>query len=171
MCRLCRQGRPENAGRRPRDDAALLDLGPGPLRLETIDAFPAIWPEPYVMGEIAAAHAISDILAKGGRPDHALALVGLPPSASRLAEDDLFQLLAGARAVLDFEGVTLVGGHTTRSDQLSAGFFVSGTVERGGMLAKGGLAQGDVLIMTKPLGSGILFAAWMRRTARARDGR
>lgn len=153
----------------PRDDAALLDLGPGPLRLETIDAFPAIWPEPYVMGEIAAAHAISDILAKGGRPDHALALVGLPPSASRLAEDDLFQLLAGARAVLDPEGVTLVGGHTTRSDDLSAGFFVSGTVERGGMLAKGGLSLGDRLIMTKPLGTGILFAAWMRREARARD--
>ncbi len=153
----------------PRDDAALLDLGPGPLRLETIDAFPAIWPEPYVMGQIAAAHAISDILAKGGTPDHALALVGLPVSASHLAEDDLFQLLAGARTVLDPEGVTLVGGHTTRSSEPSAGFFVSGTIERGRMLAKGGLGTGDILIMTKPLGTGVLFAAWMRREARARD--
>lgn len=153
----------------PRDDAAVLDLGPGPLRLETIDAFPAIWPEPYVLGEIAAAHALSDILAKGGTPDHALALVGLPSSGSRLAEDDLFQVLAGARAVLDPAGATLVGGHTLRADALSAGFFVSGTVARDRLLAKSSLADGDTLVITKPLGTGVLFAAWMRREARARE--
>ncbi|MDX2155461.1 MAG: selenide, water dikinase SelD [Hyphomicrobiaceae bacterium] len=151
-----------------RDDAALLDLGPGPLRLETVDHFPAIWPEPYVLGEIAAAHALGDVLAKGGRPDHALAVASLPLSAPHLAEDDLFQLLAGARSVLDREGVALVGGHTGRSETLTAGFFVSGTVERTGMLRKGGLAPGDVLLVTKPIGTGLVFAGWMRGLSRAR---
>ena len=152
-----------------RDDVAVLDLGPGPLRLETIDHFPAIWPEPYLLGEIVAAHAISDVLAKGGRPDHALALVGLPPGAPHLVEDDLVQLLAGVTAVLRAHDVGLVGGHTGRGEALAAGLFVSGSVERGHVVAKGGLVQGDVLVLTKPLGSGIVFAGWMRRLARARE--
>lgn len=152
----------------PRDDAALLDLGGEHLRLETADQFPAIWPEPYVLGEIAAAHSISDILAKGGTPDHALALVQVERAASHLQEDDLLQLMAGARAVLDREGIAVVGGHSGQGDELTAGFFVSGTVPRGKMLAKRGLAAGQSLILTKPLGTGILFAAWMRRKAPAR---
>ena len=153
----------------PGDDAAVLDLGGGDLRLESIDHFPALWPEPYVLGEIAAAHALSDILAKGGTPDHALALAGLPIAASRLQEDDLVQLLAGARAVLAPEGVALVGGHTARSTELGIGFFVSGTVAPARLLPKGGLRGGEVLLLTKPLGTGIVFAAWMRRLARARE--
>jgi len=153
----------------PKDDAALLDLGGTALRLETIDHFPAIWPEPYVLGEIAAAHAVSDILAKGGKPDHVLALAGLPPSAPHLAADDLFQLLAGARAVLEPHGIAIVGGHTERADQLAVGFFASGAVSRQDVWLKGGLRGGEVLVLTKPLGTGILFAAWMRRMARASE--
>lgn len=153
----------------PRDDAAVLDLGGGSLRLESIDHFPAIWPEPYVLGEIAAAHALGDILAKGGTPDHALAIAGLPPAASHLQEDDLFQLLAGARAVLQQHGVELVGGHTARGEEASIGFFVSGSVSHDRLLRKDGLRGGEVLILTKPLGTGIIFAAWMRRMARAAE--
>lgn len=163
------EGQPPPALRNlaPKDDAALLDLGGGGLRLETIDHFPAIWPEPYVLGGIAAAHAVGDVLAKGGRPDHVLALAGLPPAAPHLAEDDLFQLLAGARAVLAPEGIAVVGGHTMRSDQLAIGFFASGAVARGDIWLKGGLCGGELLILTKPLGTGIVFAGWMRRLARA----
>lgn len=153
----------------PRDDAAVLDLGPGPLRLESIDHFPALWPEPYVLGEIVAAHAVNDVLAKGGAVDHALALVGLPTAASHLQEDDLFQLLAGIRAVLEPSGATLVGGHSTRAETLAAGLFVSGTVERDRLLLKSGLRHGDALVLTKPLGTGIVFAGWMRRMTRARE--
>lgn len=152
----------------PRDDAALVDLGGGALRLETADQFPAIWPEPYVLGEIAAAHAISDILAKGGVPDHALALVQVERTAAHLQEDDLVQLMAGARAVLDAEGVAVVGGHSGQGETLTAGFFVSGSVERGRMLTKRGASAGQSLILTKPLGTGVVFAAWMRRVAAAR---
>lgn len=153
----------------PKEDAALLDIGGGNLRLETIDHFPAIWPEPYVLGEIAAAHAIGDVLAKGGKPDHVLALAGIPPAAPHLAEDDLFQLLAGARAVLAPEGIAVVGGHTARSEQLAIGFFASGTVARDDVWLKGGLRGGEVLVLTKPLGTGIVFAGWMRRMARASE--
>ncbi len=161
--------RPSIRNLAPRDDAAVLDLGPGPLRLESIDHFPALWPEPYVLGEIVAAHAISDVLAKGGTVDHAMALVGLPSTASHLQEDDLFQLLAGIRAVLARTGATLVGGHSTRAETMAAGLFVSGTVARDRLLLKGGLRHGDALVLTKPLGAGIIFAGWMRRMTRARE--
>lgn len=153
----------------PHDDAALLDLGGDALRVESIDYFPAIWPEPYVLGEISAAHALSDILAKGAKPDHALALAGLPPAAAHLQEDDLFQLLAGARAVLGREGVSVVGGHTARAEQISIGFFVSGAVAKDQFWLKGGLKGGEILVLTKPLGTGIVFAGWMRRQARAQE--
>ena len=153
----------------PRDDAALLDLGAANLRLETVDFFRAVWPEPYVLGEVAAAHALSDIFAKGGKPDHALATAVLPYGSPRQSEDDLFQLMAGARAIFDREGVALVGGHSGEGAELSVGFFVSGTVAPDRVLRKSGLAVGDALILTKPLGTGILFAAWMRGKARARE--
>jgi selenide,water dikinase len=153
----------------PREDAALLELGAREPRLETVDFFRAVWPEPYVLGEIAAAHALSDIVAKGGQPDHALAVAVLPYAAPHVAEDDLFQLMAGARATFDREGVALVGGHSSEGAELSVGFFVSGSMARSRLLAKSGLAPGDLMILTKPLGTGILFAGWMRGKARARD--
>ncbi len=145
-----------------RDDAAVLDQGGGRFRLETIDFFRAFWPEPYLFGEIAANHAMNDIYAMGGEPDHALAVAILPHASPRRTEDDLFQLMAGARATFSREGVSLVGGHTSEGDELAAGFFVSGTVAKERVLRKSGLQPGNVLILTRPLGTGILFAAWMR---------
>lgn len=153
----------------PRDDAAVIDDGGDTLRLETADFFRAFWPEPYVFGEIAAEHAMSDIYAMGGTPERALAIAVLPYAGARQSEDDLFQLMAGARATFTRAGVDLVGGHSSEGAELSAGFFVSGSVPRAAMLRKSGLRPGDVLVLTKPLGTGILFAGWMRRLARARD--
>lgn len=153
----------------PGDDAAVVDLGGDRLRLETVDFFRAPWPEPYVLGEIVAAHALSDVVAKGGTPDHALAIVQVPHATPHLQEDDLFQLMAGARAVFDDAGIAIVGGHSGQDSELAAGFFVSGTVAREAALARRTLQAGDALILTKPLGTGILFAAWMRREARAND--
>jgi selenide,water dikinase len=121
------------------------------------------------MGEIAAAHAMSDVFAKGGTPDHGLAIAVLPHAGPRQCEDDLVQLMAGARAVFDAEGVALVGGHSGEGREMSIGFFISGSVEREYFVAKRGLRCGDKLILTKPLGTGILFAAWMRAKVRARE--
>lgn len=153
----------------PRDDAAIIDDGGPVLGLETADFFRAFWPEPYVFGEIAAEHAMSDVFAMGGRPQRALAIAVLPYAGPRQSEDDLFQLMAGARAAFDRAGVALAGGHSSEGAELGAGFFVSGSVPRDRILAKAGLRPGDRLILTKPLGTGLLFAGWMRGRARARD--
>jgi selenide, water dikinase len=152
----------------PRDDAAIIDDGGDQLRVETVDFFRAFWPEPYVFGEIAANHAMGDVFAMGAVPTHALANVVLPYAAPHRVAEDLYQLLAGAKAAFDREGVAVVGGHSSEGKELAAGFFVSGTVERGAVLAKGGLRPGDRVILTRPLGTGILFAAHMRGLAGAR---
>jgi selenide,water dikinase len=150
-----------------RDDAAIIDDGGDRLRVETVDFFRAFWPEPYVFGEIAANHAMGDVFAMGAEPTHALANVVLPYASPHRVAEDLFQLLAGAKAAFDRENVAVVGGHSSEGSELAAGFFVSGTVERGVLLAKGGLRPGDRLILTRPLGTGILFAAHMRGQAGA----
>jgi len=150
-----------------RDDAAVIDDGGQHLRVETVDFFRAFWPEPYVFGEIAANHAMNDVFAMGATPTHALANVVLPfAKPSRVAED-LYQLLAGARAAFERESVAVVGGHSSEGQELAAGFFVSGKVGRCEVLGKGGLQPGDRLILTRPIGTGILFAALMRVRARA----
>lgn len=150
------------------DDAAVIDTGGDELLLETVDFFRAFWPEPYVLGEIAAEHAMSDIHAMGGAPQRALAIAVIPYAGPRQSEDDLVQLLAGARAAFERAGVSLSGGHTSEGLELAAGFVVTGSVRRDEILRKSGLRPGDALLLTKPLGTGVLFAGWMRGAARAR---
>ena len=160
-------GTSESPKTAPRDDAAVLDEGGDTLRLETIDFFRAFWPDPYVLGEIAANHALSDIYAMGGTPKHAQAIAVLPNGRPQLVEEDLFQLLAGARAVFDRENVALIGGHSSEGAELSVGFAISGVAARGKLLRKAGLKPGNVLILTRPIGTGIVFAAEMRGLAMA----
>ncbi len=159
--RLAGEGEPA-----ARDDAAIIDDGGDRLRLETVDFFRAFWPEPYLFGALAANHALSDIYAMGGRPEQAQVIAVLPYARPRASEEDLYQLLAGARATLDQAGVALIGGHSSEGAELALGFAVSGSVARGRLLRKGGLQPGDRLILTRPLGSGVLFAGWMRGQAR-----
>ncbi len=160
-------GGPRGPARTVRDDAAVIDQGGPELGLETVDFFPAFWPEPYVLSEIAARHAMGDILAMGGAPQRAQAIIVLPQAGPRRTEEDLFQLLAGARAAFDAEGVTLIGGHTSEGAALSIGFHVSGRVARESLLRKAGLLAGDTLILTRPIGSGIAFAALNQGLGRA----
>lgn len=163
--RLDASGRAREASER--EDAAVRDTGGARLELETVDFFRAFWPEPYVLGEIAAAHAMSDIFAMGGTPERAQAIAVLPYARPHLIEDDLFQLLAGAKASFDREQVVLDGGHSSEGNELSIGFSVSGSVDRTRVRRKGGLRPGDRLVLTKPIGTAILFAALMRGAARA----
>lgn len=149
------------------DDAAVIETGGAELRLETVDFFRAFWPDPYVFGVIAAHHALSDIYAMGGTPQHAMATAVIPYAKPKLIEEDLFQLLAGAKSTFDRSGVSLIGGHSSEGAELAAGFSVSGTVPRQHLQLKCGLKAGDMLLLTKPLGTGILFAAEMRGMATA----
>lgn len=157
------------SGAAARDDAAVIDDGGPELRLESVDYFRAFWPDPYVQGAIAANHALNDILAMGGKADRALAICTLPHAGARATSEDLFQLLAGARGVLDAHGVRLVGGHSSEGPEFAVGFSISGTVARDRLLRKGGMQPGDALILTKPLGTGLVLAAEMRLRAKAPD--
>jgi selenide,water dikinase len=143
------------------DDAALLALPRGGALLATIDAFRAFTDDPWWVGRVAAVNAVSDVFAMGGRARHALALVNVPDEDPRRAEETLYQVLAGMRAALDPIGVSLVGGHTTQGSELYVGLAVTGDLE-GDPLPASGLVAGQRLILSKPLGSGVLLAADMR---------
>ena len=102
----------------------------------------------------------------GARPHSALALAVVPAAAERLMEEDLFQMLSGARRVLDQAGSALIGGHSGEGPEAALGFSVNGLVDPARALRKGGLKPGDKLVLTKPLGTGVIFAAAMRGAAR-----
>ena len=155
------------ATKAPRDDAAIIDEGAATLRLETIDFFKSFWPDPYVFGEIAANHAMSDIFAMGGQPKQAQVIAVLPHAKPHIVENDLFQLLAGAKAAFDRERVDVIGGHSSEGAELAIGFAISGNVGRQNLRQKTGLNSGDCLILTRPLGTGVLFAAHTRGLASA----
>jgi selenide,water dikinase len=144
------------------DDAAVLTAPKDKHLVQTVDFFRAFIDDPFVFGEIAANHALNDIFAMGGTPRHALATAVVPAGPALKVEEDLYQVLAGARIALDRENVALVGGHSSEGSDLSVGFSVTGEIAADRIVRKGGLRKGDVLILTKPLGTGILFAAAMR---------
>jgi selenide,water dikinase len=150
------------------DDAAVLAPPPaGNHIVATVDLFRSFIDDPYVFGEIAANHALNDIFAMGGTPRHALAIAMVPYGPVDKTEETLFQLLAGARACLDREGVVLAGGHSAEGAEVALGFSVSGVVAPNRILRKSGLQSGDALVLSKPIGTGILFAALMRGRAGA----
>lgn len=148
------------------DDAAVVLPPRGRQLVQTVDLFRAFIDDSFAFGEIAANHALNDIFAMGGLPHHALAIAVVPPATASKVEEMLFQLLSGARSCLDREGVVLVGGHSSEGSELALGFSVTGLVGNH-VLKKSGLRAGDMLILTKPLGTGILFAGAMRARAAA----
>jgi selenide, water dikinase len=140
------------------DDAAAFRSPGGDILLATVDAFRAFADDPWLVGRVAAVNAVSDLLAKGATPRHALALVTVPRGSARQQAEDLYQVLSGVRAALDPMGISLVGGHSTSGPELFVGLSVTGDAN-GEILGLTGLEYGDHLILTKPLGTGILLAA------------
>jgi selenide,water dikinase len=150
------------------DDAAAVETERGEIVAATVDSFRAFADDPYLVGRVAAVNALSDLWAKGVPPRFALAQVTVPDGQSSDAQEEiLYQVMAGARAGLDADAVTLVGGHTTTGPELVVGFAVWGLAASADALIRiGGLVPGDHLVLTKPLGTGVLLQADMRGLAR-----
>jgi selenide,water dikinase len=142
------------------DDAALVrNNGVGTLL--TVDGFRAMISDPYLFGRIAAHHSLNDIFAMGADPIAALALVTVPLMGEALMEEDLYQMLSGVTDVLAMHDVVLAGGHSAEGAELSIGLTVTGNASAT-TLTKADARVGDQLIVTKPLGTGVVLAAAMR---------
>lgn len=150
------------------DDAAMIEAPAGQALVQSVDFFRTFIDDPFAFGEVAAVHALGDVWAMGAKPHSALALAVVPAAAERLMEEDLFQMLSGARRVLDRSGCALIGGHSGEGQEAALGFSVNGFVVAAKALRKGGLRPGDKLVLTKKLGTGVIFAAAMRGAARGR---
>jgi len=142
---------------RTADDAGVYRWESGPALVQTVDFFTPIVDDPYVYGQIAAANSVSDIYAMGGRPLTALAIAGFPESG--LEPDVIGAVFRGGFDKLREAGVALLGGHTVRDREIKFGYAVTGAIDPGRVLANGGAKPGDVLYLTKPLGTGIIGTA------------
>ena len=149
------------------DDAAISLPPAGMALVQSVDHFRAFIDDPYAFGAIAAAHALSDIHAMGAKPWTALAIAGLPFMQGRRMGEDLRAMMLGAVDVLRADGCALVGGHTAEAAEAALGFAVTGLVAPEQAWRKSGLRAGDVLVLSKPLGTGIILAGHMRGLARA----
>lgn len=139
------------------DDAGILRLAPDLALVQTVDFFTPIVDDPFEYGAIAAANSLSDVYAMGGAPISALNIVGFP--TTELDFSVLGEILRGGRDTLDRAGIPLLGGHSVKSPELFYGLSVTGRVHPERFLANRGAMAGDALILTKPLGTGILTTA------------
>src|SRR4051794_6841668 len=138
------------------DDAAVYKLSDELALVLTTDFFTPIVDDPRDFGRVAAANALSDVYAMGGKPLAALSIVGFPDT---LAAPVLGEILAGANAIAAEAGIAIVGGHTIKSEEPIFGLAVVGTVHPQRVLANAGAKPGDALVLTKPLGLGIISTA------------
>ncbi|SHK68148.1 selenophosphate synthase [Marinobacter antarcticus] len=150
------------------DDAAVLRVPPGKAVVHTVDFFRAFIDDPYTFGRVAANHSLGDVFAMGAEAQSATAVATVPYGIESKVEDVVYQMMSGAVDVLNEAGCALVGGHTGEGRELALGFAVNGLIDPDKVMSKGGLRAGDVLILTKPIGTGTLFAAHARLAAKGR---
>jgi selenide, water dikinase len=142
---------------RTADDAGVYRWESGPALVQTVDFFTPIVDDPYVYGQIAAANAVSDIYAMGGRPLTALAIAAFPND--ELDHETIRAIFRGGFDKLREASVALLGGHTVQDREIKFGYAVSGSIDPSRMLTNAGARIGDVLFLTKPLGTGIVGTA------------
>ncbi len=151
------------------DAAVLATAADGSLLLQSVDGFPALVADPWLNARLTTLHACGDLWASGADLESVQALVTLPEAEPALQEELLLQTLAGVRSVLDPLGARLIGGHTLEGRDgagLALALTVNGRVDPGRHWLKGPLREGDALLLSGPLGSGVLFAAAMAGAAR-----
>ena len=129
----------------------------GPALVQTVDFFTPIVDDPFTYGQIAAANALSDVYAMGGRPLTALAIAGFPED--QLEPDAIRQVFLGGHTTLREAGVALLGGHTVKDREVKFGYAVTGAIDPDLVLTNGRARPGDMLVLTKPLGTGIIGTA------------
>ena len=138
------------------DDAGVYQIAPDTALIHTVDFFTPIVDDPYTFGQIAAVNALSDVYAMGGRPMSALALVCFPEKADLAI---LERILAGGLSKMMEAGCTVIGGHSIRDEELKFGYAVTGSVHPKRVLANSGARAGDMLLLTKALGTGVISTA------------
>jgi selenide, water dikinase len=145
------------------DDAGVYQIAPDQALVQTVDFFTPIVDDPYTFGQIAATNSLSDIYAMGGKPLTALALVCFPEKGDL---EILQRILAGGLSKMIEAGCTIVGGHSIRDDETKFGYSVTGTVNPRRVLKNGGARPGDRLLLTKPLGTGVISTAIKKGVAK-----
>jgi 2,3-bisphosphoglycerate-independent phosphoglycerate mutase len=148
-----------------RDDAAVYRLGEDAALVLTVDFAPAVLADPRASGAVAAVNALNDVYAVGGRPRLCLNVVGVP--ADRVPPAYLPELLAGAEERVTAAGAMVVGGHTIRSSEPLFGLAVAGFAAPAAVWSTSGARPGDALVLTKPIGAGVLLSAARREAVSA----
>jgi selenide,water dikinase len=139
------------------DDAGVFKLAPGVTIVQTVDVFTPGVDDPYTFGKIAACNSLSDVYAMGGIPVTALSIIGFPIES--LPAKAMADIIRGGMDVLKEAGVILLGGHSINDEEVKFGFAVTGLVKDAEVVTNAGARPGDVLILTKPLGTGIISLA------------
>ena len=139
------------------DDAGVFRLTPDVTIVQTVDVFTPGVDDPFTFGRIAACNSLSDVYAMGGKPITALSVIGFPIYS--LPHEVMAEILKGGMAVLDEAGAILLGGHSINDEEIKFGFAVTGLIEKADLVTNAKAAVGDVLILTKPLGTGVISLA------------
>jgi selenide,water dikinase len=147
------------------DDAGVFQLTPDVALVQTVDYFSPIVDDAYTYGQISATNSLSDVYAMGGVPRTALSIVGFPTSGVDFSI--LGDIMRGGLDQLNEAGVALVGGHSVRDDEIKFGYAVTGIVEKKNIKQNNGAREGNRLILTKPLGTGLITTALKREKASA----
>jgi selenide, water dikinase len=145
------------------DDAGIYLLGDGLALVQTVDFFTPIVDDPHLFGQVAAANALSDVYAMGGRPVSALSLVGFPEKGDPAI---LEQILCGGLAKMNEAKCSVIGGHSIRNEDMLFGYAVTGTIDPQRVWRNVGARVGDALLFTKPLGTGVITTALKKDRAR-----
>jgi len=155
------------------DDAGVYRIGPGMALVQTVDFFTPLVDDPFTFGQIAATNALSDVYAMGGRPLTSLAIVCFPQDASL---EILEQIMRGGLSKMAEAGCVVVGGHSVRDAEMKFGYAVTGLIDPERVYTNAGALPGDILILTKPIGTGVITtalkqgksgSAWVERAIRS----
>jgi selenide,water dikinase len=146
------------------DDAGVYLIADGLALVQTVDFFTPIVDDPHLYGQIAAANSLSDVYAMGGRPVSALSIVGFPPNGK---PEVMEQILLGGLAKMQEAGCTVVGGHSIRDEDIKFGYAVTGVIDPRRVWRNIGAQPGDVLLLTKPIGTGVIATALKKERAGA----